>query len=42
MTLMLLLEHNRGKDNFSIPENFEDLHGKIFKAFVAQRHTKVT
>ena len=31
---ILLLEHNKDKDNFSIPDNFGDLHGKIFKSFV--------
>ena len=31
---VLLLEHNKGKDTFSIPENFGDLHGKLFKCFV--------
>ena len=31
---VLLLEHNKGKSTFSIPENFGDLHGKLFKCFV--------
>ncbi len=31
---VLLLEHNKNKDEFSIPDNFGDLHGKIFKCFV--------
>ncbi|CAK9885693.1 MAG: hypothetical protein XXXJIFNMEKO3_02100 [Candidatus Erwinia impunctatus] len=31
---VLLLEHNKGKDSFSIPEHFGDLHGNIFKHFV--------
>ncbi|MBM7454732.1 hypothetical protein HNR62_000561 [Oceanisphaera litoralis] len=31
---VLLLEHNKGKPGFSIPENFGDLHGKLFKRFV--------
>lgn len=31
---VLLLEHNKGKDNFSIPDNFGELHGNIFKYFV--------
>lgn len=30
-----LREHNAGRDAFSIPEDFGDLHGNIFKAFVA-------
>lgn len=31
---VVLLEHNKAKNTFSIPENFGDLHGKIFKAFI--------
>lgn len=31
---VLLLEHNKGKGNFSIPDNFGELHGNIFKLFV--------
>lgn len=31
---VLLSEYNKDKDNYSIPNNFGDLHGKIFKAFV--------
>ncbi|MHA2937235.1 DUF1852 domain-containing protein [Vibrio sp. RC27] len=31
---VLLLEHNRGQSNFSIPDNFGELHGNIFKCFV--------
>lgn len=31
---VLLLEHNKGKDYFSIPNNFGVLHGNIFKHFV--------
>ncbi|WP_105168101.1 DUF1852 domain-containing protein [Pseudoalteromonas sp. T1lg23B] len=31
---VLLLEHNKGKPQFSVPENFGDLHGKIFKSFI--------
>ncbi|GAA3703836.1 DUF1852 domain-containing protein [Oceanisphaera sediminis] len=31
---VLLLEHNKGKPGFSIPEKFGDLHGKLFKRFV--------
>ncbi|MEJ2880136.1 DUF1852 domain-containing protein [Pedobacter sp. GR22-6] len=31
---VLLLAHNKGKDHFSIPDNFGDLHGNIFKHFV--------
>lgn len=31
---VLLLEHNKGQSAFSVPEDFGDLHGKIFQAFV--------
>ena len=31
---VLLLEHNKNQDKFSIPENFGDLHGKLFQYFV--------
>jgi len=31
---VLLLEHNKNQSKFSIPENFGDLHGKLFKSFV--------
>ena len=31
---VVLLEHNKGKEQFSIPEGFGDLHGKLFKDFV--------
>jgi hypothetical protein len=31
---VLLLEHNKNQSNFSTPENFGDLHGKLFKCFV--------
>jgi len=31
---VLLPEHNQNKATFSIPENFGDLHGKLFKHFV--------
>ncbi|AVV33099.1 DUF1852 domain-containing protein [Halomonas sp. SF2003] len=29
-----LLEHNKGKDSFSVPEQFGELHGNLFQAFV--------
>lgn len=29
-----LLDHNKGQSTFSIPDNFGELHGKIFKSFV--------
>ena len=31
---VLLLEHNKGKAEFSIPDDFGDLHGKLFKDFL--------
>ncbi|WP_110971218.1 DUF1852 domain-containing protein [Pseudomonas huaxiensis] len=31
---VLLLEHNKDQQGFSTPENFGDLHGKLFKHFV--------
>ena len=31
---VLLLDHNKGQNGFSIPENFGDLHGNLFKDFV--------
>lgn len=31
---ILLSEHNRDKEGFSTPENFGELHGKLFKDFV--------
>lgn len=31
---VLLLDHNKGQPKFSIPDNFGDLHGKLFKYFV--------
>ena len=32
---VVLPEHNKGRDSFSLPDDFGALHGKIFKAFVA-------
>lgn len=32
---VLLPRHNQGCKEFSLPENFGDLHGRLFKAFVA-------
>nr|WP_319251644.1 DUF1852 domain-containing protein [uncultured Celeribacter sp.] len=29
-----LLDHNKGRDGFSVPENYGDLHGNLFKLFV--------
>ena len=37
---VLLLEHNKKKDNFSIPNNFGELHGNIFKCFVNSKTYK--
>lgn len=31
---VVLLEHNSNKPDFSIPEGFGDLHGKLFKSFL--------
>lgn len=31
---VLLLNHNKNQSGFSIPENFGELHGKLFKYFV--------
>ncbi|MBB4124431.1 DUF1852 domain-containing protein [Martelella radicis] len=31
---VVLPEHNKGRAGFSVPDDFGDLHGKIFKAFV--------
>jgi len=31
---VLLLDHNKGQSKFSIPDNFGDLHGKLFKGFL--------
>ncbi|MCB5163109.1 DUF1852 domain-containing protein [Marinomonas algarum] len=31
---VLLSEHNKGKDSFSVPDRFGDLHGNIFKSLV--------
>jgi len=31
---IVLAEHNKGKEGFSIPDNFGDLHAKIFKDFI--------
>lgn len=32
---VLLLDHNKNQAQFSIPENFGELHGKLFKDFVS-------
>lgn len=31
---VLLQAHNKGKSSFSIPDNFGELHGKLFKYFI--------
>ncbi|MFA5702650.1 MAG: DUF1852 domain-containing protein [Advenella sp.] len=31
---VLLLEHNRNKNEFTVPDEFGDLHGKLFKYFL--------
>lgn len=35
-----LLEHNKGKDLFSIPKSFGELHGNLFKSFVQSERYK--
>ncbi|WP_046905342.1 DUF1852 domain-containing protein [Croceibacterium atlanticum] len=32
---VLLPRHNEGREEFSVPEGFGELHGRLFKAFVA-------
>ena len=32
---VVLSDHNKGQTKFSIPENFGDLHGKLFKDFIS-------
>ncbi|GAM74458.1 hypothetical protein JCM19241_5654 [Vibrio ishigakensis] len=31
---VVLLEHNKNQTRFSVPDNFGDLHGKLFKHFI--------
>lgn len=31
---ILLIEYNKNKSSFTVPENFGDLHGKLYKCFV--------
>ena len=31
---VLLLQHNKDKEKFTIPNNFGDLHGNLFKCFI--------
>ena len=38
---VLLLDHNKDKPQFSIPENFGELHGKLFKHFVSSETYKL-
>ena len=37
---VLLLEHNRNNPGFSTPDNFGDLHGKLFKHFINSKTYK--
>ncbi|WP_308563344.1 DUF1852 domain-containing protein [uncultured Klebsiella sp.] len=37
---VLLLQHNKNQSSFSIPENFGDVHGNIFKHFVNSKEYK--
>ncbi|QQT25621.1 DUF1852 domain-containing protein [Sphingobacterium spiritivorum] len=32
---VLLIEYNKNKSSFTVPENFGDLHGKLYKCFVS-------
>lgn len=31
---ILLLDHNKGQSSFSVPDDFGELHGKLFKSFI--------
>ncbi|MBV0933132.1 DUF1852 domain-containing protein [Marinobacterium weihaiense] len=35
---VLLLEHNKDRETFSVPDHFGELHGKLFKSFVHSNH----
>lgn len=37
---ILLLDHNKGQSKFSIPDNFGDLHGNLFKSFISSNTYK--
>lgn len=37
---VLLLDHNKGQPQFSIPDNFGELHGKLFQHFVSSEAYK--
>lgn len=37
---VLLPEHNKGRARFSVPNDFGELHGKLFKSFVASADFK--
>ncbi|WP_087022281.1 DUF1852 domain-containing protein [Thaumasiovibrio subtropicus] len=37
---VLLLDHNKNREQFTVPDNFGDLHGKLFKYFVASSFYK--
>ena len=37
---VLLHEHNQNRAEFSVPDNFGDLHGKLFKSFVESKTYK--
>lgn len=34
---VVLQEHNQGRPAFSVPDDFGDLHGKLFKSFVSSK-----
>jgi hypothetical protein len=38
---VLLLDHNKDKPQFTVPENFGDLHGKLFQHFVNSQTYKI-
>ncbi|MCF2946502.1 DUF1852 domain-containing protein [Paraglaciecola aquimarina] len=37
---VLLSEHNKGQSTFSVPDDFGELHGKLFKSFVNSKTYK--
>jgi hypothetical protein len=37
---VLLLEHNKQQTHFSTPENYGELHGKLFKSFINSKEYK--
>lgn len=39
---VVLLDHNKGKSDFTVPENYGDLHGNIFKKFLRSEEYNAT